>query len=424
VPSGVAVIRISGTQVPEILDTFFHSMPPSRSAVLKPIRSRNGELIDNALVLYFPAPRSFTGEDCLELHLHGGRAVVSRMLSELGNFTGTRHAEAGEFTKRAFENGKIDLVEAEGLADLISAETEMQRKLAAEQARGGLSEIYEAWAGRLTHARAMIEAELDFADEDDVPGSVSDRVWSDMGTLITEIRDHLRSARAGEIIRDGLKIVILGKPNAGKSSLLNALARRDVAIVTNIPGTTRDVLTLDLDIDGYAVKIFDTAGVRESDDIVEQEGVRRARLAAEDADLILLLQDLSDEPGLVEAPPGKDVIRIGTKSDLRPTHAHSVDVPISTISGSGVQELIERVAAYLRTKTSANSLAIPSRIRHVNTLEEALAALEAAVGSTNAGLDLRAEYLRLAARALGRITGSVDVESLLDVIFSSFCIGK
>ncbi|GES46876.1 hypothetical protein RsS62_61280 [Rhizobium dioscoreae] len=318
----------------------------------------------------------------------------------------------------------MDLVEVEGLADLIGAETEMQRRLALEHAAGGLSDLYNGWADRLTRARALIEAELDFADEDDVPGSVSDMVWAEMKRLRLEISDHLASADLGEIIRDGLKVVIAGAPNAGKSSLMNALAKREVAIVTDIAGTTRDVLHVDLNIAGYAVKLYDTAGLRDTDEVVEREGIRRALRTVADADLVLSLAEIGGEaqrsfPGFA----GK-VLTVGTKADIHAEKTNQYDLLISSTTGSGLAELHNLLRQDLQARSGALSLALPSRLRHRTLLAESLDAIEAALGSEDRGLDIRAEYLRRAATSLGRITGRVDVEDLLDVIFSEFCIGK
>ncbi|SCB21419.1 tRNA uridine-5-carboxymethylaminomethyl(34) synthesis GTPase MnmE [Rhizobium hainanense] len=423
-PAGVAVIRISGNLAFPIAGSLAGALPAPRQAGLKTIRTRNGLVIDRGLVLIFPGPASFTGEDCVEIHVHGGKAVVNALLQELSAFEHCRLAEHGEFSRRALENGKMDLVEVEGLADLISAETEMQRRLALEHAAGGLSGLYNAWADRLTRARALIEAELDFADEDDVPGSVSDMVWADMKRLRLEISDHLAGADLGEIIRDGLKVVIAGAPNAGKSSLMNALAKREVAIVTDIAGTTRDVLHIDLNIEGYAVKLYDTAGLRETDEIVEREGIRRALRTVADADLVLSLAEIGSEaqrnfPGFV----GK-VLTIGTKADIHPGETNQYDLLISSATGSGLAELHELLRQDLQARSGMLSLALPSRLRHRTLLGESLRAVEAALASEDRGLDIRAEYLRQAATSLGRITGRVDVEDLLDVIFSEFCIGK
>jgi len=425
-PSGVAVVRISGPATRNALVCLCGGIPAARRATLRSIRSRNGEELDKGLVLFFPSPNSFTGEDCAEFQIHGGRATVRAVLTALDELEGLRPAEAGEFSRRAFLNGRMDLVEVEGLADLIAAETEMQRRLAAEQAAGGLSRLYDSWAKRLTHARAMIEAELDFADEDDVPGSVAASIWGDLCALQKEIVHHLGEGRTGEIVRDGLKVVIAGPPNAGKSSLMNYLARRDVAIVTDVPGTTRDVLYVDLDLLGFAVRLFDTAGLRETEDAIEREGIRRTQLSMAEAHLVLLLSDRPDEDWLAlvggyEGP----IIRVLTKSDTRDMAWSSgrSDAMISTKTGSGVDDLLKAVAGYLPDIEAGSALALPTRQRHMENLAEARVQIEQAVACLD-GPDIQAEYLRLAGQALGRVTGRVDVENLLDIIFSEFCIGK
>ena len=418
-PAGLAVIRLSGNQAFTAAETLAGRLATDRKASLRTIRGRNGAIVDQGLVVAFPGPNSFTGEDCVELHVHGSRAVVAALILELEQIDGLRLAEAGEFSRRAFENGKLDLVEIEGLADLISAETEMQRRLAVEQSFGGQSALYIDWAERLTRSRALIEAELDFADEDDVPGSVSERVWSDVGQIYLELLQHLETAKSGEIIRDGYKIVIAGPPNAGKSSLLNALANRDVAIVTERAGTTRDILHVDLDMSGYLVRFFDTAGLRESDDIVEVEGIRRARVAIEQADMILSLNEI-DSPALQNHEfSHANVLTVGTKLDA---HAPSdeFDLCISTRTGDGLELLREAILRKI-TALWTGSL-VPNRARQVDALKDTSNFIAEALNGTE--LDLRAESLRAAASALGRITGRVDVEQLLDVIFSQFCIGK
>ncbi|MBD9558090.1 tRNA uridine-5-carboxymethylaminomethyl(34) synthesis GTPase MnmE [Ensifer sp. ENS03] len=427
-PAGVAVVRISGGRTEAVLQALCGGVPTPRSATLRSIRSRNGDVIDSGLVLYFRGPASFTGEDCAELQIHGGRAAVNALLEELSKLEGLRHAEAGEFSRRAFQNGKLDLVEVEGLADLIAAETEMQRRLAIEHSGGGQSKIYAGWAKRLTHARAMIEAELDFADEDDVPGSVSERIWQDMSMLSQEIAAHIADAPIAEIIRDGLKIVIAGAPNAGKSSLLNALAQRDIAIVTEIAGTTRDVLSVDLSLAGFSVKLYDTAGLRETDERVEQEGIRRAREIIERADLILLLADAPDGFDVMSDFPSDTtpVLRVGTKLDRGSDgwREGDADVLVSTRTGEGMERLLDAIAAHLPDLSGRTSLSLPSRRRHVDSLRQAQRSIDDSLASQDLGLDIRAELLRLAGDAIGRITGRVDVENLLDVIFSEFCIGK
>lgn len=423
-PAGVAVVRISGPSALAATEALVGTLPKPRQAALKTIRTRNGLTIDQGLVLIFPAPASFTGEDCAEIQVHGGKAVVAALLDELAQIQECRLAEHGEFSRRALENGKMDLVEVEGLADLIAAETEMQRRLAVEHAAGGLSKLYEGWADRLTRARALIEAELDFADEDDIPGSVSDMVWNDMAKLRAELSTHLAGAGFGEIVRDGLKVVIAGAPNAGKSSLMNVLARREVAIVTDIAGTTRDVLHVDLNIEGYAVRLYDTAGLRETEEIIEREGIKRALRTAAEADVILSLAEIGTEAQTDFPGFSGRIFRVGTKADIHSTGGESYDLCISSASGAGLAELHQLLVEDLQERSSALSLALPSRLRHRTLLTESLEALSRAVNAMAAGLDIRAEYLRQAAHSLGRITGRVDVEDLLDVIFSEFCIGK
>jgi tRNA modification GTPase len=426
-PSGVAVIRLSGPLCRTAVEQLCGRIPAARRASLSSIRNRNGEKLDDGIVIFFPAPRSFTGEDCAELQIHGGRATARAVLDALSRVPGLRSAEAGEFSRRAFLNGRLDLVEVEGLADLIAAETEMQRRLAMEHASGGLSVVYDSWAKRLTHARAMIEAELDFADEDDVPGSVADSVWTDMRRLGEEIVNHLSSGRVGEIVRDGLKVVIAGPPNAGKSSLINYLAKREIAIVTDVPGTTRDVLHVDLDLHGYAIRLYDTAGLRETDDVVEKEGIRRTRLSMANADLVLLLSDTVDTGwDAISGDYDGPVVRVGTKSDQtdRSWPKANADVIISAKTGDGIDALLDLLRTHLPDIEAGAALAYPTRQRHFENLATTRDHVDSALESNHLGLDVQAEYLRLAAHSLGRVTGRVDVENLLDVIFSEFCIGK
>lgn len=425
-PSGVAVVRLSGPAAFSTISGLAEGLPAPRKASLRTIRSRNNDVIDKGLVLVFPAPASFTGEDCVEVHLHGGRSVVRRFLEELAEFPGMRQAEAGEFSRRAFENGKADLVEMEGLADLLAAETEMQRRLAMEQSFGGLSALYQGWADRLTRARALIEAELDFSDEEDIPDSVSDQIWADLGDLANIMRMHLDQARQGEIIRNGLKVVISGPPNAGKSSLMNALVGRDLAIVTDVAGTTRDILHADIDIGGFLVRLYDTAGLRDSTDIVEQEGIRRALQAAQAADILLQLEEIGSEDNVGADVAASRSIRIGTKLDRHRDDgacAH-FDLCISTADGTGIEQLRELLTADLKAITDQGRMAMPVRDRQVKHLVDALAHIEDANSAHGLDLALRSEFLRRASHELGKVTGRVDVENLLDVIFSEFCVGK
>lgn len=424
-PSGVAVIRLSGAGTKKALEAMVGPAPQERRATYRPVRAVSGELLDRGVVIFFEGPRSFTGEDSAELQLHGGKAVVAAVLRELAALEGFRPAEAGEFTKRAFLNGRLDLVGAEALADLISAETEAQRRFAATNAEGAQSTLYADWRRRIIHARAMIEAELDFADEADVPGSVSDKVWTDMAVLAADIRQHLAGYHSAEIIRDGYQVVILGAPNAGKSSLLNALAQREAAIVTDEPGTTRDLVEVALDLAGMKIVLVDTAGIREGAGRVEAIGIERALARAERADLILELHAL-DEPVKVESKGSAPRIRVGTKCDLvlDGFRLDAYDFLISTKEGQGIDALLKEIAARAQNAAERTGDILPSRVRHVSLLERCMQALETAVARNTLPLELRAEELRDASMSLGKISGAVDVEDLLDTIFSEFCIGK
>ncbi|TPM51550.1 tRNA uridine-5-carboxymethylaminomethyl(34) synthesis GTPase MnmE [Mesorhizobium sp. B2-2-3] len=428
-PSGVAVIRISGPKTRFVVETIASGMVKGRVASLRKLRAPDGGVLDSGLVIFFPGPGSFTGEDVAEFQVHGGRAVVARLLETIAGFEGVRHAEAGEFTRRAFLNGKVDLVRTEALADLVNAETEAQRRFAVQNAEGAQAELYLSWRRRLIHARAMIEAEIDFADEDDIPGSVSDTVWSDVSAMIGEIERHIAGFRAGEIIRDGFEVVILGAPNAGKSSLFNALARRDAAIVTDEPGTTRDLLEIVLDLEGLRVRLTDTAGLRDAAGKVEAIGIEKARAKAHGADLLLILEDMADPHPVALPREGIATLRVGTKLDLVQERAPAgltggYDRVISTKNGTGVTELLAEIARLAAAQVGEAGDILPSRLRHVELLGEANRFLLRATESPDAGQELRAEDLRLAADRLGRIVGAVDVEDMLDVIFSQFCIGK
>lgn len=427
VPAGVAVIRISGPKARFALETLGVSDLKPRIASLKSIRKQNNHLIDKGLVLFFPGPNSFTGEDCAELHVHGGRAVVDTLFDELSSLDGFRLAEAGEFTKRAFDNGKMDLTEAEGLADLLSSETEMQRRLAVEQAEGGLKRLYERWNAQILRSRALIEAELDFSDEEDIPGSVSDQIWSEISILIEEINDHLVKSKIGEVSRSGFSIVIAGAPNAGKSSLMNTLAGRDVAIVSDEQGTTRDILEVRLDLDGFLVVLKDTAGLRETDSRVEQIGIYKAMEELKHADLILHLiePNIEEDVEFTKLSSFENRIVIGTKSDKTDAKwSISTDISLSTSKSEDLDILIELIKEKLRLSDLKDDLVVPTRRRHVELLESASRELLNALDNADLPIELRSEHLRLSQDYLGRITGRVDVEDLLGVIFSEFCVGK
>jgi tRNA modification GTPase len=427
-PAGVALVRLSGSGVRFGLETVAGSVPAARHATLAAIRSRDGELLDRGLVLFFPGPDSFTGEDVAELHLHGGRAVVQAVLAELAALPGFRPALAGEFTRRAFQNRKVDLTQVEGLADLVAAETEAQRRQALRQASGDLGRLYEGWRERLVRARALLEAELDFADEDDVPGSVTVQAWDIVRGLLQEIVNHVDDRR-GERLRDGAEIVILGPPNAGKSSLVNAIARRDVAIVTPEAGTTRDLIEVRVDLGGYAATLVDTAGLREAEGLVEREGIRRAEARAVDADIVLWLSDVTAKNGGRPALPG--AIRVGTKIDLIGIDSDAdrsrfpgFDFLVSAETGQGIDALLAALTDRLAVNVGLDEPPLVTRARHRAALLACRGALLAALSDDGRPLELRAEDLRVAGDALARITGRIDVEDMLDVIFRDFCIGK
>ncbi|WP_343313062.1 tRNA uridine-5-carboxymethylaminomethyl(34) synthesis GTPase MnmE [Brucella sp. BE17] len=423
-PSGVAVIRASGPKVRFIIETIVGEELTPRYAAYKTFRSRNGDAIDRGLALYFKGPESFTGEDCVEFHLHGGVAVVEKLLRELSGIANCRIAEAGEFTRRSFSNGKMDLTIAEGIADLIAAETEGQRRLAMQVASGSQRQLYSDWRQQLLRARAFIEAELDFADEGDVPGSVAEQVWASLQTLQKVIAQHIEGGKRASMLREGLHVVIAGAPNAGKSSLLNFLAGREVAIISEEAGTTRDLIEVKLDLGGIAVFVTDTAGLRETESAVEKIGIERAKARASEADLVLLLQDMNN-PLEVSLPDTEtDLWLVGTKADIFSEHSRRWENMISTLTGEGLDELITKLQNFAESKIGRISEAVPTRQRHINLLNSTYEEIGKAIANENLPLELRAENMRLASQYLGRITGDVDVEEILDVIFSQFCIGK
>lgn len=430
-PSGVAVIRISGEAASQALIALAGSLPQPRKAALRRLkRPADGTVLDEALVLFFPAPRSETGEDLVELHTHGGRAVVAAVLSELGKLEEFRLAEPGEFARRAFENGKLDLVGIEGLADLINAETEAQRVQAVRQAAGEQSRLYEDWRRVLLQASAFAEASLDFADEADVAAGSYAMAISTAAGLAAQIEAHLADGHRGEILREGFRVVLAGPPNAGKSSLLNALARRDVAIVSPEAGTTRDALEVRLDLGGYPVIVTDTAGFRAPEGAIEAEGIRRSLGHIKRAQLVLWLVESTGGP----AEPPEDVRALGapiqpviSKGDLvcRPVPGLApTTLRVSAQSGRGLPDLIRTIAEAATQVLAASPATIITRERHRLMLEDLSAALAAFVASDRSRPELGAEELRHAARALGRLTGRIDAEEVLGAIFGSFCIGK
>lgn len=421
-PAGVAVLRVSGPAAREALSRLAGPVPEPRRASLRTISDLSGGPIDRGLVLFFPGPGSVTGEDLAEIHLHGGRAVVAAALAALTALPGIRLAEAGEFTRRAFANGRIDLTEAEGLADLLAAETEGQRRQALLQAGGAHRALYEDWSRRLLHARAMLEADFDFSDEDDVSEDVASAVLPAVRAIAAEIANHLSGASRGEILREGFRVALVGAPNAGKSSLLNALARREAAIVSDIAGTTRDTIEVALDLSGVPVRLIDTAGLRETGDAIEAIGVERARAAMAGADLVLLLTPAGEAPDgtLVEAVEPERVWHLSTKADLHPkAEARAVSVR----TGAGLDALVRRIGEEAQSRAGESLQPVPTRERHRLQLARALSIL---TEEPLADLppEIVAEALRRADDALGALTGRRGVEELLGVIFSEFCIGK
>ncbi|HSZ10929.1 MAG TPA: tRNA uridine-5-carboxymethylaminomethyl(34) synthesis GTPase MnmE [Rhizomicrobium sp.] len=418
--AGIAVLRASGPQAGAALEALSgEALPPPRMASLRTFHDASGE-IDRGLALWFPGPASFTGEDCAEFHVHGGRAVVDAMLAALAAQPGLRPAEPGEFTRRAVENGKMDLTAAEALADLIDAETQGQRRQALRQYEGALFALYEDWRARLIRASAWAEASIDFSDEE-LPDGVLAETNTVLNKIADEIQNHLSDSSSGELVREGVHSTVIGLPNAGKSSLINALAKRDVAIVSETPGTTRDVIEVRLDLGGYLVTIADTAGLRASPDAIEQEGVRRALARAEEADLVLLLLDGSDPHTDLAELPRADLV-VWNKADLPWPHPREGS-RLSLKTGEGLSALLETLTAKVKALVERQTDSPPlTRARHRHALEEALAALRRAVQAGES--ELMAEDIRLALRALGRITGRVDIEDVLDVVFRDFCIGK
>jgi tRNA modification GTPase len=440
-PAAIAVVRMSGPQAGAALKALTGRVPEPRKAALVRVREpQGGEVIDEALALWFPAPHSETGEDVAELQLHGGHAVVAGVLDALGKIEGCRLAEAGEFTRRAFENGRLDLTEVEGLADLIAAETPAQRRLAFRQLKGLIGDRAEDWRRRLIEALALVEARIDFSDETDVPEDLMGPALRAAQQLRDEMAAALADGGRGERLREGLVVAIAGPPNAGKSTLLNRLARREAAIVSPYPGTTRDVIEVHLDLGGYPVTLLDTAGIRESNDPVEREGVQRARGRAADADLVLWVTDLS------EASPGADELdtklsdaeiwpvrnkidlaseRTTQRNESRSSQTANQSFAISAVEGTGVDAVIVALTTYAKQYFAQTESTVVTRARHRGALEETVGALDRALSQGKDGREeLIAEELRSASTTLGRLTGRVDVEDILDVIFRDFCIGK
>jgi tRNA modification GTPase len=427
-PSAIAIVRVSGRQAGPALTALGGKIPLARAATRMLLRDTSGQPLDDAVVLWFPGPASATGEDVAEFHVHGGRAVLGSIFAALAALEDMRAAEPGEFTRRAFENGKLDLTEAEGLDDLSHAETDRQRRQALRQLKGLLGDRARDWRARIIEASALIEAGIDFSDEGDVPAELVAPALAKIKALSREIEEVLAAQAQSERLRDGLVVAIAGPPNVGKSTLMNQFARREVAIVSPHAGTTRDVIEVQLDLDGYPVTVIDTAGIRETDDPVEQEGVRRARARAAEADLVLWLTDAANKKiGHDSTAP---VWLVRNKIDLdsagRPL-AETVGqagFKISAKSGDGVPELIAALVGFAEGFFGSSEGGLISRVRQRQLLRETASSLHRSMDVAGEGEELVAEELRVAAQSLGRLLGRVDVEDILDVIFREFCVGK
>ncbi|MEL7465587.1 MAG: tRNA uridine-5-carboxymethylaminomethyl(34) synthesis GTPase MnmE [Pseudomonadota bacterium] len=413
--AGVAIIRLSGNRARVAVESLAGSVGPARYMALRKLR-RNDEVLDEALVVWFEKEASFTGEECAELHLHGGRAVVNGVIEALAEMDSLRAAEAGEFTRRALDNDRLDLTQVEGLADLIDAQTEAQRRLAMAVAEGRLSEVVKSIRRDAIHALALIEASLDFADEDDAPVDVSSEVAMTLSRMLAELQRLTDGAREAEALRSGYRVAIVGVPNVGKSSLLNAIAGREVAITSNVAGTTRDVIEVQCDVRGLPVTFVDTAGLRPTDDEVETIGVERALEAASGADLRLLLETNGAAiPG--EVPVREDDIRVWSMVDLHPS---VTDLAVSAVSGEGLETLLATV--YDALSQRASGLSLTAHARQVSRFEVAQSALRASLQGQN--LELISFEIRHALKALDEVLGLVDTDTVLAEIFSRFCMGK
>ncbi len=438
-PAGLAVIRISGDRARFCVEALTGSPPPPpRKLVRVQIFQPNSDtgntgdivdLIDEAMVVWFPAPHSFTGQDCVEFHIHGGRAVIAALLSALGTLKDCRMAEPGEFTRRAYENGKFNLVQSEALADLIAARTEAQRRQALRQLAGGLGQVCQDWRERLKEALAHMEASIDFSDED-LPDTLSHVARLTLNAVREEISQAVRDGKRGECIRDGIMVAIIGPPNAGKSSLLNLLAQRDAAIVSRHAGTTRDIIEVQLDLGGFPVVLSDTAGICATDNEIEREGMRRARHVAQDADLCLVMFDGETWPVIDEdlmaflSGPSIGLVNkvdlLDNGASLRLNHMDFLAVSVKT--GVGIEAFMTALEHSLSEHYGNSEAGIITRLRHREALSCCGDHLKRALSVT--GSELWAEDVRLAMRELGCIVGHVGVEDVLDVIFSEFCIGK
>lgn len=422
---GVAVIRVSGPKVRAVCHRLAGlENPQPRYAYFKPIHNAEGQILDHALVLFFEGPHSFTGEDVVELQVHGGARVIASVFEALSEIETVRPAERGEFSRRAVVYGKMDLTEAEGLMDLIDAQTEQQQRQALTQMSGALNRLYEKWRGELVHNMAYLEAFIDFPEED-IPSEKMSLIDQQTQTLIAEIETHLNDNGRGQRLREGFQIALMGVPNVGKSSLMNALTQKDIAIVSCMAGTTRDVVEAHLDVAGFPVILADTAGLREQAGEIETEGIRRAVRKAEESDLILYVQDLAHYPTVEPLPASVQHIPthiIWNKCDSYPDKKSDTGFLVSAKTGQGISELWQKITDDLKADFASTEKGVITRERYRTALKSCLDSLKTALTATE--LELKAEDLRLAARSLGRITGRIEADELLDVVFRDFCIGK
>ncbi|HKS19543.1 MAG TPA: tRNA uridine-5-carboxymethylaminomethyl(34) synthesis GTPase MnmE [Bradyrhizobium sp.] len=429
-PSAIAVVRVSGPEAGTALAALAGKLPPPRVARRSLLRDSKRQPIDDAVVLWFPGPASATGEDVAEFHIHGGRAVLAALFAALSVLGNVRPADPGEFSRRAFENGKLDLTAAEGLDDLIHADTDRQRRQALRQMKGMLGDKARDWRVEIIEASALIEAGIDFSDEGDVPTELVAPALAKIKALLADVEDVLAAQGHSERLRDGLVVAIAGPPNVGKSTLINQLARREVAIVSPHAGTTRDIIEVQLDLDGYPVTVIDTAGIRETDDPVEQEGVRRARARAGEADLVLWLTDRKETPA--EHGGSAPVWLVRNKIDLDGAGAYAAngrgqpmaEFGISASRGDGLPELIASLVAFAQDYFGTGEGGLITRERQRKLVRATADSLRRSLTIMDRGEELAAEDLRAAANSLGRLLGRVDVEDILDVIFRDFCVGK
>ncbi|MGA2054144.1 MAG: tRNA uridine-5-carboxymethylaminomethyl(34) synthesis GTPase MnmE [Bradyrhizobium sp.] len=437
-PSAISIVRVSGPEARATLETLAGRVPQPRMATRVLLRDSEGQGIDDAIALWFPGPASATGEDLAEFHIHGSRAVQAALFSALAALENLRAAEPGEFTRRAFEKGKLELTEAEALDDLIHADTDRQRRQALRQLQGLLGDKARDWRKRIIEASALIEAGIDFSDEGDVPAELTAPALEMVKSLAREIEDVLAGQGRSERLRDGLRVAISGPPNVGKSTLINLLARREVAIVSPHAGTTRDIIEVQLDLDGYPVTVMDTAGIRVTDDAIEQEGVRRARVRAGEADLVLWVTDGEHEGGGSEIETSPDAAvwivrnkidldsaaeRVGSAEGSQQANVKS-DFGISASRGEGISELVTALTVFTRDYFGSAEDSLIGRERQRELLQQTVAALRRSLSGGRDGEELIAWELRIASQSLGRLLGRIDVEDILDKIFREFCIGK